>query len=145
MNEIEAARRQALARIEAAGYRLGGGLAEDAFPARELYLDAWLANARVGTAHFSDHGAYAFCQNIEIAPDHQCKGLESAMYVLAEQMLDQTLKNIKSTRTRRVIRLRANANRPRLGPLRSPQLLRYEGSIVTGSCWSWGRFELGVG
>lgn len=91
---MEAARRQALARIEAAGYRLGGGLAEDAFPARELYLDAWLGNARVGTAHFSDHGAYAFCQNIEIAPEHQCNGLGSAMYVLAEQMLDQTLKNI---------------------------------------------------
>jgi GNAT superfamily N-acetyltransferase len=94
------AQQKAIARVEDAGYTLDGAFAEDALPARELFVDASYRGTRVGTAHFSDHGSYAFCQNIEIAEHHQKRGLGSAMYVLAEQLIGKQLQNVWANDTR---------------------------------------------
>jgi len=89
----------AIVKIQTNGYRLFHEINEDDF-SKEIVIRAYFNNEEIGEATFvvesqpvGGMSEFGHCDNIEILEEHQKKGVGTAIYVFAEQVLGKKLMN----------------------------------------------------
>lgn len=78
-------------RIEALGYTLQHFQCSGELVA--LIVRVFLADQEVAEAEFANDERHAFCQNVKVEEGHRRRGLATAMYLLAELVLEKQLSN----------------------------------------------------
>jgi GNAT superfamily N-acetyltransferase len=102
------------------GYRISFRIEQDVERFKDLLIEVLHGDNGVAEAEFTDDGASAYCQNVQVDPSHQRKGIATAIYVFAENVIGKPLYNFwgsdpKQTPAARA--LWAQPNRPFGRPL----------------------------
>lgn len=88
---IKSAPHAAFSRIAVLGYTLQHEQFSQELVA--LIVSVFLADQRVANAEFANDERHAYCQNVNVEEGHQRRGLATAMYLLAELVLEKQLSN----------------------------------------------------